>query len=85
MRQDITDTAAFSVWARIQDGHPLTMSLCHQVIAELGSTARAHRVYRQVRQCSGRRTLIGPGGSAGADQFSDKTIESSSTSGMAAI
>lgn len=50
VRQDITDTAAFDVWARMQDGHPLTMSLCHQVIAELGSTARAHRVYHQVQQ-----------------------------------
>jgi hypothetical protein len=50
MYQDKIDAAAFDVWERIQAGHPLTMSLCHQVIAELGSTARAHRVYHQVRQ-----------------------------------
>ena len=50
MRQDIIDAAAFEVWARIQAGEPFTMSLCHQVIAETNSTARAHRVYRQVQQ-----------------------------------
>jgi len=50
VRQDVIDAASFAVWARIQDGHPLTMASCHQVIAELGSTARAHRVYHQVRQ-----------------------------------
>ncbi len=48
--QDVVDQAAFSVWERIQRGEPLAMSLCHQVIAELGSTANANRVYLLVRQ-----------------------------------
>jgi hypothetical protein len=50
VRQDIIDAAAFDVWARMQDGQPLTMALCHRVIAELGSTARANEVYYLVRQ-----------------------------------
>jgi hypothetical protein len=32
MRQDIIDAAAFSVWARVQAGEPLSMTLCHRVI-----------------------------------------------------
>jgi hypothetical protein len=50
MRQDIIDAAAFDVWARIQDGQPLTMTLCPRVVAELGSTARVNEVYFLVRQ-----------------------------------
>jgi hypothetical protein len=34
----------------MQDGEALTLGLCREVIAELGSTARAHRVYHQVQQ-----------------------------------
>ena len=50
MYQDKIDAAAFAVWARMQAGQPLTMTLCHRVIGELGSTARADRVYYVVRQ-----------------------------------
>jgi hypothetical protein len=51
VRQDVIDAAGFAVWRRIQAGEPLTLQLCRQVIGESGcSTARAHRVYRQVQQ-----------------------------------
>jgi hypothetical protein len=48
--QDKIDAAGFAVWARIQAGESLTMQLCRQVIAELGSTARPERVHYLVRQ-----------------------------------
>ena len=56
MRQDKIDTAGFEVWARVRAGQPLTMALCHQVIAESGSTANAQNVYFQVRQWQAETT-----------------------------
>jgi hypothetical protein len=41
--------AAFSVWARIQAGEPLTVAVCREVITELDSTARANEVFYLVR------------------------------------
>jgi hypothetical protein len=48
--QGTIDAAGFAVWARIQGGEPLTLALCREVVAELGSTARPNAVYFQCRQ-----------------------------------
>jgi hypothetical protein len=50
MYRDVVDAVGFVVWERVQGGEPLTLGLCLRVVAELGSTVNAERVYYQARR-----------------------------------
>jgi hypothetical protein len=65
MYRDVVDAAGFAVWERVQAGEPLTGQLCQRVVAELGSTANAERVYYQARKW--RSEIAKPAGWAGGD------------------
>jgi hypothetical protein len=50
MYQDVVAAVGFVVIERVEAGEPLTLGLCREVVAELGSTARPNSVYFQCRQ-----------------------------------
>lgn len=49
-QRDADDLAALAVFRRVRrDGHPLTMTLVRETVADLGGAAKADRVYFQVQ------------------------------------